>query len=129
MATNIEGNEMKIDVKQEDKFFWYNRRKEKFVKTDGKSVEIPQFFGFDFFRYTNPEGYKCIAEGKSGFAISAPCKTYKEAIESALQKLDMYTNNSIKKLNEYIDSNCKTHGISPRYSEKMVLNKNERENK
>jgi len=107
---------MKKDIKQENKFFWLNRKTDTFVEVTGKPVVIAGFEDCDFFRNKLENGV-VITEGKSGFSISRNCETYKDAMESAIYMLDLYTKGSIDKLKDCIEKTCENHGISPRYFE------------
>ena len=110
---------MKKDIKQENKFFWLNRKTDTFVEVTGKPVVIAGFEDCDFFRHKLENGVVIITEGKSGFPVSKNCTKYKDAMESAIYMLDLHTEGSIDKLvKKYIEPTCENHGISPRYFEK-----------
>lgn len=57
-----------------------------------------------------------VSEGTSGRLVSTSCPTRKEAIESAIQRIERY----LERLPDTVENAIKASGLSPRYEKEEV---------
>jgi len=86
-----------------------------FEEVKGRKIDVPSYENYDLF-LTGKSGSWEVSEGKTGYTLSVYGNTISEAIAKTKEKLDKIGGKA--KLDTYIESAIKSHGLSPRYGGK-----------